>query len=147
MDATRVPAHLSGFRTIFAAFHHFRPAAARRILPDAVDQRRPIAAFELVERRPLHLLGALFLSPLPPRLVTPFIRSFRWSRLLRAYAVPAVPFCTGWDGLATVLRIYALAELRALAAGLKPNDYTWKIGRDGRWPLRVTYLIGYPPRA
>src|SRR5467141_655236 len=32
VDARAVPAELDGFRTIFTAFHHFRPAEARSIL-------------------------------------------------------------------------------------------------------------------
>ncbi len=47
VDATRVPAELAGLRTIFNAFHHFRPASAARILGAAADARQPIAVFEM----------------------------------------------------------------------------------------------------
>jgi hypothetical protein len=35
VDATRVPPDLRGMRTLFSAFHHFRPEAARAVLADA----------------------------------------------------------------------------------------------------------------
>ncbi|MEZ4557181.1 MAG: hypothetical protein R2854_12160 [Caldilineaceae bacterium] len=35
-----VPPELTGFRTLFTAFHHFTPADAMLILHDAVARRR-----------------------------------------------------------------------------------------------------------
>src|SRR6185503_1565927 len=52
VDARAVPETLDGFRTIFTAFHHFRPAEARAILADAVQQRQGIAVFEAARRAP-----------------------------------------------------------------------------------------------
>lgn len=42
IDARRIPATLTGIRTMFASFHHFRPAEARDILRDAYEHRTPI---------------------------------------------------------------------------------------------------------
>jgi len=39
VDATSVPAHLKGLRTLFSGLHHFRPAEARGILANAVEDR------------------------------------------------------------------------------------------------------------
>jgi len=39
----RVPDELTGFRTIFSAFHHFRPEEARAVVADAAHQRQGIA--------------------------------------------------------------------------------------------------------
>ena len=46
VDATRVPPKLAGVRTMFSAFHHFRPDAAKAILKDAFDRRSAICIFE-----------------------------------------------------------------------------------------------------
>ena len=62
IDATNVPSHLSGFRTLFSGLHHFRPEAARHILQDAVDQGSPIGVFEITQRSLLHIIG-VFLLP------------------------------------------------------------------------------------
>ena len=50
VDATRVPGELCGFRTMFTAFHHFRPEQACAVLADAVRQRQGIGVFEATER-------------------------------------------------------------------------------------------------
>src|SRR2546422_6427005 len=46
VDATQVPGDLHGFRTIFTAFHHFRPAQARAVVADAVAKGEGIGVFE-----------------------------------------------------------------------------------------------------
>ena len=50
MRALAVPERLTGLRTVFTAFHHFRPADARAILESAVRDRQGIAIFEATFR-------------------------------------------------------------------------------------------------
>ena len=59
VDPTHVPGDLLGFRTMFAAFHHFRPEQACAVLADAVRKRQGIGLFEATQRRPLALLFTL----------------------------------------------------------------------------------------
>src|SRR5258706_4807228 len=80
VDATRVLDDRAGFRTLFSAFHHFRPEEARAILADAVRKRQSIAVFEGTYHSALAML-LMLLVPLMVLLTTPFIRPFRWSRL------------------------------------------------------------------
>jgi hypothetical protein len=147
VDATCVPKELSGFRTIFTAFHHLRPEQARAVLADAVARGEGIAVFEAARRSTwvLPLLPLAFLV-MPPRvwLATPFIRPFRWSRLFWTYLVPAVPLVMAFDTIVSILRIYSPAELRELTAGL--DAYHWEIGAvHGKpIPLAIPYLIGTP---
>lgn len=145
VDATAVPADLHGFRLICNGFHHLEPAQARACLLDALRQRRGVAIVELTQRSLLSMLQICFgISALFA--VTPFIRPFRWSRLLLTYALPIVPVCTLWDGLVSCLRVYAPGELRALVASLPANDYSWDVGRIPipGLPSQLTYLIGSP---
>lgn len=149
VDATAVAPELAGVRTMFNAFHHFRPAQARRILADAVAQRQPIAVFEVASRELLMLL-TLLLGPLQVVLTVPWWRPFRWSWLFWSWIVPVMPAFVLWDGIVSWLRVYSVGELRALVAELDAPDWIWDIGsvRLGRAPLHGTYLIGYPkPRA
>ncbi|HEX7241196.1 MAG TPA: hypothetical protein VF263_13060 [Longimicrobiaceae bacterium] len=144
VDALRIPPELDGFRTLFTGFHHFRPEDARAILADAVRSRQGIAVFEATERTALSL-AATALSPLMVLLATPFIRPFRWSRLLWTYLVPVVPPFVLFDGLVSCLRTYTPAELRELVAPFAGDGYTWEIGEErGAGPVPVTYLIGCP---
>ncbi len=145
VDAREVPAHLNGFRTIFNSFHHFRPTDATAILRNAAQAGQPIGVFEIPERA-LPVIASFVLTPLLVALATPFIRPFRWRRLLWTYLVPLVPLTCLWDGIVSQLRAYTVAELDRLAEGLAAERYIW---RAGRVPIpsshgHVTYLMGYP---
>jgi len=144
VDAQAVPARLTGFRTIFNSFHHFSPNAATAVLRDAVMARQPIGVFEIPERSLANLVPFLF-TPLFVFAVTPFIRPFRWQRLLWTYLLPLVPLTCWWDGLVSQLRAYHPEELEALAVRLAPV-HRWRAGRVpvGHVPGHLTYLIGLP---
>lgn len=144
VDATRVPSKLSGFRTIFTAFHHLRPDQARAVLADAVAKGEGIAVFEAVPRSILLAILAALVTPLRVLVTTPFIRPFRWSRLLWTYLIPVVPMVLSFDSLVSCLRIYSVQELRDFAAGL--DGYQWDIGtvRSKMPAIPIPYLIGVP---
>ena len=146
VNAIDVPERLAGFRTLFTGLHHFRPRDARAILADAVHHRTGIAVFEITERSLLSLLGMLFL-PLFVLLATPFIRPFRWSRLLVTYLIPLVPLAIWFDSTVSCLRSYTPNELNAMTEDLR-DDYAWEVGILPSAPFltRVTYAIGVPRR-
>lgn len=145
VDATAVPADLSGFRTLFTAFHHFPPATARAILQDAVDQGQGIGIFEQTRRHPLALLIMLSL-PLQALLLVPFIRPIRPARLFWTYIVPAIPLVLCLDGIVSCLRTYSEDELRQMCHSLHGEAYHWSIGRvpSPLSPIGVLYAIGTP---
>ncbi|NUQ12036.1 MAG: class I SAM-dependent methyltransferase [Gemmatimonadaceae bacterium] len=149
VDATDVPATLRGFRTVFNAFHHFAPDQARAILRSAVTAGQPIGIFEVPERRVWLILATPLLTTLLVLLVTPFIRPFRWSRLVFTYLVPLVPLTCAWDGFVSQLRAYTPAELDALAAEAGDPSYEWRSGkvRLANSPAHLTWLIGLPRRS
>ena len=144
VDATRVPAELRGVRTLWNAFHHFRPAQAREILASAVRAGRPIAVFEILSREPLLLVSLLF-APLVAALTVPFWRPFRGAFLFFSWVVPLIPLVILWDGVVSWLRIYSESELRELVAPLG-GAYDWEMGkvRLGRVPAHGSYLLGAP---
>lgn len=145
--ATSVPEELGGFRTLFTALHHFPPPVAREILAQAVRRGVGIGVFEITRRSLLSLVGMLFL-PLFVLLATPFIRPFRWSRLVLTYLVPLVPLAVWFDGTVSCLRSYTPDELLALARADAPGSVDWDAGviRSSPFITRVTYLIGVPAR-
>jgi hypothetical protein len=145
VDATQIPEHLQGFRTLFSSFHHLNPHEARRLLQDSVNRRQGIGIFEAPARHTLTLLSLLFI-PIAAWLFVPFRRPFRWSRLLWTYLIPVVPFVLFFDGLISCFRAYSLEELQEMTAGLTASGYRWEIGEQAGGPLRVriTYLIGCP---
>lgn len=145
VSALDVPEHLTGFRTMFSAFHHFRPAEARAILASTVRARQGIAIFEGASRTP----GALGMGlgvPLAVWLLTPIIRPFRWSRLFWTYVVPVVPAAMMFDGAVSCLRIYTPDEMKAMALEVGGEAFDWESGVDyPPWSVMpIPYLIGIP---
>lgn len=142
VDALAVPEHLQGVRTIFDAFHHFRPEQARRLLADAARRGQPLLVVEATQRSLPALVGMLLFVPLLVLVLTPFVRPFSVGRLLLTYVVPlAVPLIS-FDGLVSCLRSYTPAELRALTAGLETPDYTFEVGQLKARGGMLTYVLG-----
>jgi hypothetical protein len=147
VDATAVPPSLTGFRTVFSAFHHFPPVAAQAILKDAVRQNQGIGVFEGAGKRWHELLLVWLVFPGLILLITPFIRPFTWSRLFFTYILPLIPVGTVWDGTVSLLRMYTPAHLQTMVDSLQAPHYTWHIGRARHWSgTGVLYLIGYPSK-
>lgn len=146
VDALAVPPHLTGFRTIFSAFHHFAPPAAEAMLADAVRQRSGIGVFEGAGKHWHELLLAWTVLPVLQLLATPFMPPFRLSRLFFTYIVPLVPLCTIWDGTVSILRMYPPEQLLALAHRADPGgSFEWQAGKARHWSgSQVTYLVGWP---
>ena len=142
VDARAVPERLGGVRTVFDAFHHFRPDDARGILSDAAKQRRPILIVEATERSAPAIIGMLLFVPLLVLVLTPFVRPFALWRLLFTYVVPiAVPLIL-WDGIVSCLRSYTPDELREFTRGLETDGYRFHIGRKKTRGGRLTYVLG-----
>jgi hypothetical protein len=146
VDAMNVPSELKGFRTIFTSFHHFSPEQARAVLQDAVDDGQNIGIFEMT-RRSFFTIVVMFPWALMPLFFTPWIRPFRWSRLLWTYLIPIVSFVFLFDGIVSCLRTYRPEELRAMVGKLNANGYRWEIGEKSGTgaEMPITYLIGCAP--
>lgn len=143
VDARAVPPELHGLRTLFDSLHHFSAEDARAILADARECGVPIAVFEAVSRRPSTVLGSV-LIPVLVLALTPWVRPFRWRRLLFTYPIPVLPLSIGWDGLVSHLRAYTADELRALTDGLTAPGYTWEVGEIPVGPAAITFVLGWP---
>jgi hypothetical protein len=145
VDATHVAAHLSGFRTLFASFHHFRPTEAQRILQDAVEAGAGIAIMEYTGWTWGWFFASLF-SPLFFWIASPFIlRPFTLQHLVWIYLLPVPLLCTVWDSLVSGLRTYSPKELEEMVHFPRAETYEWTIGqcKSTRAPS-VIYLVGIP---
>lgn len=145
VDARHVPVELVGVRTLFTAFHHLPPWAARQVLRDAQGKGLAIGVFEFTERRLVALLKTLVLAP---GLTLASMRKIGGSgaRMLLTYLVPIIPALVTWDALVSNLRTYTSSDLMEMTADLSRDGYVWRIGEipaDGRQPP-VIYLLGYP---
>jgi hypothetical protein len=144
VEATRIPSHLQGFRTLFNAFHHFPPEQARALVREAVERREGIAIFEVPRRSIVTLVGCLLFA-FGALLAVPLMRPLRWSRVFWTYVIPLAPLILCFDGLVSCLRAYSLAELSEMAQIHAAQGYRWEFGEEqGIFFLKVTYLVGFP---
>lgn len=145
VDVAAVPPELTGFRTLFTSFHHFRPEQAKGVLRDAVTNRQPIGVFEFTSRTPKALI-LMLLSPLAVWLLTSREKKIGLSRWLLTYLVPVIPLVVTIDGIVSCLRTYSVSELTAMAnaADAENKGYTWLAGEEKGGLFPITYLIGYP---
>ena len=143
VDAALMPPELTGIRTLFSSFHHFKPEVAKNILIDAVKNKMPITVFEGAGKSVVEFISFLILFPVLIFLITPFIKPFKWSRLIFTYLIPLLPFFIYWDGLVSILRMYSISDLDRLTKSFK-NNYTWEAGKIKRKTVTITYLTGMP---
>ena len=147
IDATNVPQTLIGGRTLFEAFHHFRPEEAVQILSDAVESKQPIAVFEFQRASLRDIFSLPILAVVPVASFLQFFHTrFQWTKLL-CTLIPIVPFILAFDGFISVLRTYSTKELVALAQKAGTQNYRWEIrqSKDKQWGL-MTCLIGWPSK-
>ncbi len=145
VSAASLPPELPGLRTLFLAFHHFDPPMARAVLRDAFEKRQAICIFEATSRT-APAIAASFFIPILVLLLTPSVRPVAMFQIFFTYLIPLIPLLVFWDGLASQLRTYSMAELKELAADFNAPEYGWEcdfIEAKGV-PFRTYYLIGRP---
>lgn len=142
IDARNVPKELKGFRTMFLSLHHFKPKDAQQILQNAIDTNSSIGIFEASERSFSSIL-AMFFSPVTVLLTTPFIRPYKFGRILFTYLIPIVPLFVWWDGIVSSLRTYSVREMQKLVEDLDNKEsFDWEINRIKSGPGIILYLLG-----
>lgn len=145
VDIKNAQLDIKGMRTLFSAFHHFKPEDAKSILRNAVKDNVPIAIFEGADKNILSFLGILLITPLIFLIFTPFIKPFKLSRIFFTYIIPLIPLTTVWDGLVSILRMYPPREMQKMAMEVDSPGYRWKSGKvSGKLGNAVLYLTGYP---
>lgn len=145
VDACDVPSELNGFRTLFSGFHHFEPKRAIAVLKNAVEAKKGIGIFDGGNRSVWMILVLIIVHPILLFLCTPFFRPFRISRLVYTYLIPIIPFCTVWDGIFSIFRLYNPDEMLQMAKEADSDNYTWISGKvKNKYGMSIAYLIGYP---
>jgi hypothetical protein len=148
VSAFDVPAELGSFETVSAAFHHFMPEDAKRILADVAAKRRTVVVIEPFRRADLRLVA--FGAFVRGIIHTPFVGPMTLARVLWTYPLPISATVFAWDGAVSCLRAYEPEEMLLLAREAVPAGYVWDAGRKAipasPANLSITYLIGEPQR-
>ncbi len=135
-----------GVAVMFSALHHFNEEDLERIFRTAAQCGRPIAFFDVSQRRFFRDVLSNAWLPFLLFVFTPFIRPWRFSRFFFTYLIPVVPVLIVTDGVLSRLKAYKPSEIEAITKKVEKEfpGYRFEIGR---YPLllhlqAVTYVIG-----
>lgn len=148
VDARHVPKELTGTRTIFNGFHHFKPNDAQEIINNSVKNKQALIIFELLSRNWNDIIIVSLFTPLYTLLTLPFLMKISFKNLFFTYIIPIFPIVFTWDTVVSHFRCYTEEELESMIKKAdKKNEYIWKIGnyRAGNFP--VTYFVAYPKKS
>lgn len=145
VSALELPHLPHGIRTMFTALHHFDADEIRSIFLEAQRDRVGFAAFEATQRSIRGLLMTLAI-PLLVLVLMPRVRPVRTLPLVLTYLPPLLPLLIWWDGLASTLRTYSVAELRALVEEIAEPHYAWEVRElpVRKAPIPMLQVIGRP---
>jgi hypothetical protein len=93
----------------------------------------------------LKICSKHFCRPISVLLVTPFIKPFKFDRIIFTYLIPVFPLITLWDGVVSVLRTYTVQELKQMILELRNNTaFHWEVDIAKGNPHDILYLLGTP---
>ncbi|HEB28908.1 MAG TPA: hypothetical protein ENI05_14320 [Porticoccus sp.] len=110
-------------RTLIAAFHHFRPEQARKILEDTVKSNKAIFILEPFPRQIKTTLPFIIKSFIPGMLNPLHSREDKILKMLFTTIIPIIPLIGWWDTIVSALRMYNREEYLELVKDF--NHYQW----------------------
>ncbi len=145
VDVTKDLSKLSGFWTVFNAFHHLSPLNATRLLQKSVKNRQPIAIMEPLDTNALTILIQSFFLIIGLFFIIPFTKSFNLKVFFFSYLIPVLPFAIVWDGWMSALKVYRTPTLnRMVKLADSEKNYTWDIGKAKHTFGKVIFVLGSP---
>jgi hypothetical protein len=142
VDALAADLPGDGLLTLFNAFHHFTPEQQRQLVRS--HAARGVLIFEVLQPTVFAFLKILFTTTLGQLLLAPFVRPFRWERLLFTYLLPINLITIPWDGLVSVMRSDHAQTLVDRLRSAVPAGHTLEGGTVGPWWAPVTWVSCLP---
>jgi hypothetical protein len=144
VDALSPKAPGTGLLTLFNAFHHFTPEQQQQLVH--AHASRGLLVFEILQPNVITFLKILFTTTIGQLLLAPFVRPFRWERLLFTYILPINLITIPWDGLVSVLRSDQAKTLVHRFHSAAPTGHAVDGGTVGPWWAPVTWVSCLPDR-
>lgn len=126
--------------TMFNGLHHFTPTEIALILRKAKSRNTPIYFFEPISPSLLVYLKVALATLILPIFLVPFIKPFRWDRLIFTYLIPIGILATFWDGMISVGKSYSISEIRRMEASIAPKEIFVSYGKLKGKFANLTYL-------
>jgi hypothetical protein len=134
----------SGF-TMYNAFHHFSAHQQKMIVSQLIQAEKPFFFVEILQPNLWSFLQILLTTTLGQFILGPFIRPFRWSRLLFTYLLPVNLLTITFDGLVSVFRSQSKEEYQRRISSLATEEYEIKIyNKQSAFGTQLTIIEGVP---
>jgi hypothetical protein len=116
---------------------------ALNYLQAITEKGHPIVVVEGNNDNWWQAIGMTVFVPLTVLLTSPFVKPFRWTRLLFTYLIPVLPLIIVFDGVMALFRLYSPSDLDELTQEL--TEYEWTSGKaaNGRGG-KIIFLKGFP---
>lgn len=125
------------------SFHQLPASSAKKILEKIAKSRNPVVVVEGNNDSLWQLAGMTIFLPVTVILSAPFVKPFRWSRILFTYIIPVLPIIMVIDGCIGLLKLYNPKDLNELTLSIKVPDYKWTTGKkDNGRGGKIIYLTG-----
>ncbi len=126
--------------TMFNSLHHFSKENLILLLKKIQAKQAEAYFFEPILPTPLTFMKVGFSTLILPFFIIPFIKPFRWDRLIFTYLFPIGILATFWDGIVSVRKSYSIKELEDLKIEFQNLGIKISVGElDGRF-TNLTYL-------
>lgn len=135
-----------GIYVMINGFHQLNPGEARQILQTLAAQKKFTLILEGNNDSLRQIFGMTIIVPLTVILTAPFVKPFRFSRLIFSWVIPILPFITMIDGCLALLKLYNPDDLNELTGSLENGSgYNWQSGKaDNGRGGKIIYLTGRP---
>ena len=134
----------NGIITMFNAFHHLNCIEKNKFLKRIIETHNPIFIAEILSPTPISFLTILFTTTVGQLMLTPFIKPFKFSRIIFTYLFPINLITVCWDGLASVLKSSSYPSLNQLAQSLSTTNYNFTCIKAGNLFTPLYVLKGEP---
>jgi len=151
IDVLDISNELSGIKTIFTGFHHFKPTEVYKIIRNAKDRNDNICIFDYVPDKLLTIILfpiTFIISFFQFYFLSFLVKPVTFVQILFTNILPVIPIIAAWDGFVSSLRKYSKKELEKLLYDLNDSNYEIKIGEDFNLTKAtpMVYLIGTPSK-
>ncbi|RKE92277.1 hypothetical protein [Ichthyenterobacterium magnum] len=134
----------NGLYTCINSFHQLNQEEAKQVLTQIAISQNPVVILEGNNDSLWQIVGMTFFVPLSVLIMSPFVKPFRWSRILFTYLIPILPFVIMIDGCIALLKLYNPKDLEELTSDIIIGNYKWEFGKkDNGRGGKIMYLIGH----
>lgn len=143
-DVKNIQTTHKGLYVSVNAFHQLTPVEAKALLTTIAKSGNPVAIVEGNNDSLWQVVGMTIFVPLTVLLTAPFVKPFRFSRIIFTYLIPILPIVTLIDGFLALFKLYAPVDLEELTASIAIENYHWRSGKmDNGRGGKIIYLLGW----